>query len=53
MYHQLWVLAQTHVRGVSDAMQLSHPLLSPCPSAFNTTLDMLQTCFPTAAYYFL
>ena len=28
-------LAQTHVHWVSDASQLSHPLLSPSPPAFN------------------
>ena len=33
--HQLLELAQTHVHWVSDAIQLSHPLLSPSPPAFN------------------
>ena len=33
--HHLPELAQTHVHGVSDTMQLSHPLLSPSPPAFN------------------
>ena len=28
-------LAQTHVHGVGDAIQPSHPLLSPSPPAFN------------------
>ena len=28
-------LAQTHVHRVGDAIQPSHPLLSPCPPAFN------------------
>ena len=28
-------LAQTHVHRVSDAIQPSHPLLSPSPPAFN------------------
>ena len=28
-------LAQIHVHQVSDAIQPSHPLLSPCPPAFN------------------
>ena len=27
--------AQTHVHGVSDAIQLSHPLLSPYPPVLN------------------
>ena len=34
VYHQLPELAQTHVHQVSDAIQPSHPLLSPSPSAF-------------------
>ena len=33
--HQLPELAQTHVHWVGDAIQLSHPLSSPSPSAFN------------------
>ena len=35
VYHQLPELAQTHVHRVSDAIQPSHPLLSPSPPAFN------------------
>ena len=35
VHHQLQELAQTHVHLVSDAIQLSHPLLSPSPPAFN------------------
>ena len=35
VYHQLLELAQTHVHGVSDAIQPSHPLLSPSPTTFN------------------
>ena len=35
VHHQLWELAQTHVHQVSDAIQLSHPLSSPSPPAFN------------------
>ena len=36
VHHQLPELAQTHVHGVSDAIQPSHPLLSPLllPSVF-------------------
>ena len=30
-------LTQTHVHGVSDAIQPSHPLSSPSPPAFNLT----------------
>ena len=33
-HHQLLELAQTHVYQISDAIQPSHPLLSPSP-AFN------------------
>ena len=32
--HQLLELAQTHVHRVGDAIQPSHPLLSPSPPAF-------------------
>ena len=32
---QLWDLAQTHVHRVSDAIQPSHPLLSPSPPDLN------------------
>ena len=35
VHHQLLELAQTHVHWVSDAIQSSHPLLSPSPPAFN------------------
>ena len=33
--HKLLKLAQTHIRRVSEAIQPSHPLLSPSPPAFN------------------
>ena len=33
--HQLPEFTQTHVHGVSDAIQPSHPLSSPSPPAFN------------------
>ena len=35
VHHQLPELAQTHVHQVGDAIQLSHPLSSPSPPAFN------------------
>ena len=35
VYHQLPEFTQTHVRRVGDAIQPSHPLLSPSPSAPN------------------
>ena len=37
VHHQLLELAQTHVHQVGDAIQPSHPLLSPSP-AFNLCL---------------
>ena len=36
VYHQLPDLAQTHVHCISDAIQPSHPLLSPSPPAFSS-----------------
>ena len=35
VHHQLSELTQTHVHWVGDAIQPSHPLLSPSPPAFN------------------
>ena len=35
VHHQLLELAQTHFHQVGAAIQLSHPLLSPSPPAFN------------------
>ena len=35
VHHQLRELAQTHVHRVGDTIQLSHPLSSPSPPAFN------------------
>ena len=35
VYHQLPEFIQTNVHGVGDAIQLSHPLLSPSPPTFN------------------
>ena len=35
IHHQLPKLTQTHVHRVSDGIQLSHPLSSPSPSAFD------------------
>ena len=35
VHHQLPELAQTHLHGVSDAIQPSHPLLSPSPPVIN------------------
>ena len=35
VHHQLPEFTQTHVYGVGDAIQLSHPLSSPSPPTFN------------------
>ena len=35
VHHQLLESTQTHIHWVSDAIQLSHPLLSPSPPALN------------------
>ena len=35
VHHQLPELAQTHVHGVGDAIQASHPLSFPSPPAFS------------------
>ena len=35
VHHQLPEITQTHIHRVSDAMQPSHPLLSPSPPAPN------------------
>ena len=40
--HQLPELAQTHVHRVSDAIQRSHPLLSPSPPTFNPASGSFQ-----------
>ena len=39
VHHQLPEFTQTHVRQISDAIQPSHPLLSPSPPAFNLSQD--------------
>ena len=38
VHHQLPESAQTHIHWVGDAIQPSHPLLSPSPPAFNLSL---------------
>ena len=44
VHHQLPELTQTHVHQVSDAIQPSHPLLSPSPLAPNPSQH--QSLFP-------
>ena len=39
VHHQLPEPTQTHVHRVGDAIQISHPLLSPSPPAFNLSQD--------------
>ena len=39
VHHQLLECVQTHVHWVGDAIQPPHPLLSPCPPAFNLSQD--------------
>ena len=43
VHHQLAEVAQTHVHRVGDAIQPSHPLLSPPPPAFS--LSQHQQCW--------
>ena len=49
VHHQLPKLAQTHVHGVSDAIQPSHPLSSPSPPACN--LSQHQGFFPMSQFF--
>ena len=43
VHHQLLEITQTHVHRVGDAIQLSHPLSSPSPSAFKS--------FPVSGFF--
>ena len=43
IHHQLLEFTQTHVHRVGDAIQPSHPLLSPSPPAFS--LSQYQCLF--------
>ena len=47
--HYLPEFAQTHVHRVSDAIQPSHPLLSPSPPAFN--LSQPQGLFKMSQFF--
>ena len=47
VHHQLPEFTQTHVHRVSDAIQSSHPLLSPSPPALN--LSQHQGLFKSSA----
>ena len=48
VHHQLPELAQTHVHQVSDAIQSSHPLLSPSPPTFNLPVS---GSFPMSQFF--
>ena len=50
--HHLPEFAQTHVHWVNDAIQPSHPLLSPSPPALNLSQhqDLFQLTPPTASW---
>ena len=50
VHHQLLKFAQTHVHGVGDAIQPSHPLLAPSPSAFS--LSQQQGLFQWMSWLF-
>ena len=51
VHHQLLEPAQTHVHGVGDAIQLSHPLSSPCPPAFNLSQHQSLLCIRWPKYW--
>ena len=50
LHHQIPHLTQTHVHWVSDAIQSSHPLVSPSPPAFN--LSQHQGLFQWVSYLY-
>ena len=43
VHHQLLEFAQTHVHCVGDAIQPSHPFLSPSPPSFNRSQHQVRT----------
>jgi len=49
VHHQLLELTQTHAHWVGDAIQPSHPLLSPSPPAFN--LSQHQGSFQISQFF--
>ena len=51
VHHQLLELTQTHVHWVGDAIQPSHPPLSPSPPAFN--LSQHQGLFQWIIRYYI
>ena len=51
VHHQLPEFTQTHVHWVSDAIQPSHPLLSPSPSAFRVFSNESVLCIRWPKYW--
>ena len=49
VHHQFLEFTQTHVHWISDAIQLSRPLLSPSPPSFN--LSQHQGLFPMNLFF--
>ena len=49
VHHQLLEFTQTYVHRVSDAIQPSHPLLSPSPPATNPSQH--QSLFPMSQHF--
>ena len=52
VHHQLLNLAQTHVHQVGDAIQPSHPLLSPSPPAFSLSQHQVFFFFFPMSQFF-
>ena len=50
VHHQLPEFTQTYVHRVSDAIQPSHPLLSPSPRALNLSFPALGS-FPMSQFF--
>ena len=51
VHHQLPEFTQTHVHWVGDAIQPSHPLLSPSPPIFNLSQHQASGSFPMSQFF--
>ena len=51
VHHQLPEFTQTHVHWVGDAIQPSHPLLSPSPPTFNLCQHQVSGSFPMSQFF--
>ena len=51
IHHQIPEFTQTHVRRVGDAIQPSHPLLSPSPPTFNLSQHQESASFPMSQFF--